>query len=207
MLMLMLNLMPTDRHLPQPILCEEVTGLILAGGRGMRMGGADKGWVMHHGRPLIVHVCDRLQPQVSTLLISANRSLSAYRRLGYPVAEDATASFDGPVAGLLALLPQVRTPWVIATACDMPELPGDLVFRLRRTCHRLQLPMASAYDDERIHPLPICFATRLAPALRAYHAHGGRSLMGWLRALPCALVRFDTGSLRNCNTPESLRTA
>src|SRR5512136_1896599 len=112
----------------------EITGLVLAGGRGMRMGGADKGWVVHDGAPLVTSVVQRVTPQVGTLLISANRNLDAYRALA-EVVTDADAplaleAFPGPLAGVLAGLTRAATAWVALAPCDAPSLPMDLVARL-----------------------------------------------------------------------------
>jgi molybdopterin-guanine dinucleotide biosynthesis protein A len=115
-----------------------VTGLVLAGGRGRRLGGADKGLLALHGRPLVVHVRDRLSPQVQALLISANRHAADYAALGVPVLGDAAAGLPpaadgqprGPLAGMLAGLRHAPTPWLACVPTDAPALPADLVQRL-----------------------------------------------------------------------------
>ena len=114
---------------------KNVTGLILAGGRGQRMGGADKGWSMYRGRPLIVSVVERFAPQVGPLLISANRNVKQYAGLG-TVVEDATdlntESFAGPLVGVASGLRRAHTEWTAIVACDAPYLPGDFVGRLHK---------------------------------------------------------------------------
>ena len=113
---------------------KNVTGLILAGGRGERMGGADKGWVMVDGRPLIVSVVERFAAQVGPLLISANRNVERYAALSTVVEDDAAYAngerFAGPLMGVLSGLRHARTDWVAIVPCDAPNLPGDLVQRL-----------------------------------------------------------------------------
>ncbi len=108
-----------------------ITGLILAGGAGRRMGGADKGWVVYQGTPLIESVLARLAPQVDGILISANRTLERYAALGYPVVQDASSDFQGPLAGILAGLAACPTPWLQLAPCDTPCFPDDLVRKLR----------------------------------------------------------------------------
>lgn len=110
-----------------------MAGVILAGGRGARMGGADKGWVRWHGRPLVEQVRERFAPQVDCLLISANRNLERYRALGVVVVSDDArrhGAYVGPLAGMLAALRAAPAPWVAFAPCDAPALPRDLVRRL-----------------------------------------------------------------------------
>ena len=109
---------------------EHITGLLLAGGRGMRMGGADKGLQLLHDEPLAAHVLKRLAPQTGALLISANRHPEAYSALGAPfgatVVADTLAGFPGPLAGLLTGLRAAGTAYVLSAPCDSPWLPDDL---------------------------------------------------------------------------------
>ncbi|WP_087722598.1 molybdenum cofactor guanylyltransferase MobA [Pandoraea sp. PE-S2T-3] len=113
-----------------PIARDAITGLILAGGRGQRMGGRDKGLQLFDGQPLAAHVLARLQPQVGTLLISANRNHAAYAALGADVVSDETQDFAGPLAGMLAGLRAAKTEYVLTAPCDSPLLPDDLAARL-----------------------------------------------------------------------------
>ncbi|TAK92149.1 MAG: molybdenum cofactor guanylyltransferase [Burkholderiaceae bacterium] len=113
-------------HLP----IATVTGLILAGGAGKRMGGVDKGWVCHQGVPMIEAALARLTPQVGSILISANRSLERYAALGHPVVQDNSSDFQGPLAGILAGLSACQTPWLQVIPCDTPAFPSDLVQQL-----------------------------------------------------------------------------
>ncbi|MCH2242904.1 MAG: NTP transferase domain-containing protein, partial [Aquabacterium sp.] len=112
----------------------QVTGLLLAGGRGLRMGGADKGLLEHHGRTLAEAVLQRLAPQVGTVLISANRNLERYRQLGArhgaQVISDTVPGHPGPLAGMLAGLQHGQADWLATAACDTPQLPPDLIARL-----------------------------------------------------------------------------
>src|SRR3954467_2445754 len=103
-----------------------ITGLVLAGGRGSRMGGVDKGLQLHLGEPLARHALDRIAPQVGPRMISANRNLDAYRAMGVPVWPDAVSDYAGPLAGLLAGLQHADTPWLVTVPCDSPDFPDDL---------------------------------------------------------------------------------
>ena len=109
---------------------DRVTGLILAGGRGSRMGGTDKGLQPLRGMPMAMHVLWRLAPQVIDVVINANRNLGAYEGFGRTVVPDASADFQGPLAGMLAGLPYCETEWMMVVPCDTPHLPTDLVARL-----------------------------------------------------------------------------
>ena len=116
-------------HAP-PIARDAITGLILAGGRGQRMGGRDKGLQLYDGRPLAAHVLARLAPQVGAVLISANRNHAAYSALGADVVSDETQDFAGPLAGMLSGLRAAKTEYVLTVPCDSPLLPDDLALRL-----------------------------------------------------------------------------
>ncbi len=112
------------------IRAEDITGLVLAGGRGSRMGGADKGLQNHRGLPLALHALLRLQPQVGATMLNANRNLGAYEAMGVPVWPDDHADFAGPLAGMLVGLAHCETPWLVTVPCDTPNFPADLVERL-----------------------------------------------------------------------------
>src|SRR5580658_1275779 len=110
-----------------PIEIADITGLVLAGGRGSRMGGIDKGLQAHHGVPLAQHALRRLAPQVATTMLSANRNLETYAAMGVPVWSDETADFSGPLAGMLAGLNHCGTEYLATVPCDAPDFPLDLV--------------------------------------------------------------------------------
>jgi molybdopterin-guanine dinucleotide biosynthesis protein A len=114
------------------ITTEQITGVVLAGGRGSRMGGVDKGLQNHHGMPLALHALLRLEPQVGAVMINANRNLGAYEAMGVPVWPDALPDYPGPLAGMLAGLERCETPYLVTVPCDTPNFPLDLVERLAR---------------------------------------------------------------------------
>lgn len=168
----------------------DITGLVLCGGRGSRMGGVDKGLQPLQGRPLVEHVLERLTPQVGALLINANRNLTRYADYGLPVLPDAQADYPGPLAGLLAGMRACRTPWLLAVPCDAPRLPLDLAARLSQAAERdgaaVAMPVA-----ERVQPVFCLLRQDLAPRLALYLAEGGRRVETWLRAQSHVLVNFD----------------
>lgn len=180
----------------------EITGVVLAGGQGRRLGGIDKGWYRFQGRPLIEHVVTRLETQVPTLLINANRSLEAYRALGFPVIEDRRPGFEGPLMGIWSALCAADTPWVMVVPCDTPSLPDDLVSRL---CQGIgDHAIAVAHDGTRAHPVVALIRRDLADDLEAALAAGERKVARWYARHPCRFVTFAEGSpaFANLNTPQ-----
>lgn len=175
-----------------------VTGLILAGGEGRRMGGRDKGLVEYKGRPLIDHVIQRLAPQVDELLISANRNLGNYGQRGYPVIIDDLPDFQGPLAGILAGLQRARHEWVLTVPCDMPHLPGDLAPRLWAAANGNQIVVAT--DASRSHPAVMLIHASLAQKLAEYLKTGKRSVHGFQESIGFATVSFDARDMVNINT-------
>ena len=187
----------------------EVTGGILAGGRGRRMGGSDKGLLELAGRPLVAHIVAGLAPQVGRLLINANRNLDCYGRLGYPVVQDEEPDFQGPLAGMAALLAHSPTPWLVVVPCDGPFVPPDLVMRLWMARQRAGAEIAVAHDGARMQPVYCLLPTALLEDLRAFLAAGGRKIDRWYAAHATALADFsDTPDLFfNVNTPQERRRA
>ena len=186
---------------------EEITGLVLAGGRAVRMGGVDKGLVALGGRTLVERVIERFAPQVGSLMISANRSLDAYRALGLPVlldAADGLEPFPGPLAGLLAGLRAAKTPWLAAVPCDTPFLPLDLVRRLLASLGSSSAAMASVGD--RAEPLVCLLHVGLADPLATAMANGERRAETWLRGVGAAQAVFlQPEAFANLNTLQELR--
>lgn len=185
----------------------EITGLVLAGGRGWRMGGIDKGLVDFGGRTLVERVIERLQPQVGALMISANRNLDAYRAFGFPVlldAQDSLEPFPGPLAGLLAGLRAAKTSWLAAVPCDAPFLPLDLVDRLAASLGGSRAAMASV--GERAEPVFCLLHQELAEDLSAALRNGERRTETWLRSVGAAPAVFlQVEQFANLNTLQELR--
>ncbi|MFO1319851.1 MAG: molybdenum cofactor guanylyltransferase MobA [Burkholderiales bacterium] len=183
-----------------------ITGVVLAGGRGRRMGGLDKGLVPLHGRPIVSHVLARLAPQVDDVLVSANRNRDRYEAFGHPVISDPDASYAGPLAGLLSALVTAKHGWVITVPCDSPALPSDLVVRLWAGLRSTGSRLAIARTGTRIHPVFCLCPTSLADDLAAFLSRGGRAFRDWIAALDCVEVPFDDvpDAFDNINTPEDL---
>jgi molybdopterin-guanine dinucleotide biosynthesis protein A len=186
-------------------LANEVTGLILAGGEGRRVGGADKGLLDFQGRPLIAHVIERLAPQVERLLISANRNLETYRVFGHPVLTDLSEERLGPLAGIQAGLAACATPWLVVCPCDCPQLPDDLVSRLMSAVESQGAALAVAATSAGMQPAFQLCRRELLPALGKYLAAGERKVGAWCRAQGAIEVTFPAAeAFRNMNTPEEL---
>jgi molybdopterin-guanine dinucleotide biosynthesis protein A len=177
---------------------ESVTGLILAGGQGSRMGGRDKGLVAYQGNPLIDHVLGSIAPQVDEVLISANRNLEDYARRAYPVVSDTLAGFQGPLAGVLEGLRIARHDWVLTVPCDMPHLPGDLCARLMHA--RADKSIVIAVDAERSHPAVMLIQRSLAIALADYLQGGHRAVHKFQSQVGYATACFDAAQMQNINS-------
>jgi molybdopterin-guanine dinucleotide biosynthesis protein A len=183
-----------------------ITGVILAGGLGRRMGGADKGLLELCGRPLAAWVAERLAPQVDELLISANRNGERYAALGHRVVGDRIPGFAGPLAGLHAALAAAAHPLVVTAPCDSPFLPADLVFRLFSGLTATGAEVAVARTGERVHPV-FCLCRRgVLPQLANYLASGERRMAGWYATLKVAEIAFDdeAEAFANINSRDEL---
>jgi molybdenum cofactor guanylyltransferase/molybdopterin-guanine dinucleotide biosynthesis protein MobB len=185
-----------------------ITGLVLAGGQGSRLGGRDKGLVDVAGRALIAHVLKRYVPQVDAVLVNANRHPADYARYGYPVISDAMADYPGPLAGIAAGLAHCRTPLLAVTPCDSPFLPPDLVARLHAALDLHAAEIAVAHADGEHQPVFALLHASLEQSLAAFLAQGERKIMAWYRRHRLAVVRFeDAQAFRNLNTPEDCALA
>lgn len=181
----------------------DTTGVILAGGRATRMGGEDKGLVILQGKPLFIHILEKLRPQVSHLLISANRNIDIYSQHQQVVA-DTTPDFAGPLAGMLAALKISLTEWVVFVPCDVPDFPDDLVSRLWQG--KKQALAAYADDGARAHPTLALLHRSLVPQLEAFLENGDRKLMLFLSNINAVPVIFADrpNAFKNLNTPEDI---
>jgi molybdopterin-guanine dinucleotide biosynthesis protein A len=181
-----------------------ITGLILAGGQGRRMGGVDKGLQLLHGKPMVARVIERFAPQVSEIVINANQNLEAYRAFGHPVVSDEISGFAGPLAGLHAGLKAARHPLVATAPCDSPFLPADLVSRLQDALR--QNDLAVAKTGAQAHPVFCLLKRQLLEGLHAFLLSGGRKIDAWYAPLKTVEVRFDdeADAFRNINTLEEL---
>jgi len=186
---------------------QPVTGVILAGGQGRRMGGVDKGLRELRGKPLIAWVLERFAPQVDEVLINANQNLDVYARFGPRVISDEIGGFAGPLAGLQRGLGEASHPLVATVPCDSPFLPSDLVARLAAAMQAAQAQLAVARTGQQPHPV-FCLCRRdVAPHLTRFLADGGRKIDAWYATLAVVEVAFDDepDAFSNINTPEELR--
>jgi len=188
----------------------EITGLILAGGRASRMGGVDKGLQIYRGIPLAMHALLRLSPQVGHVMINANRNLAAYDSMGVPVWPDALPDFAGPLAGFLAGLERCETPYLVSVPCDSPLFPEDLVARLAQGLVEMdaEIAMAKTRDanGEQVQPVFCLMKSTLMESLVRYTHEGGRKIDRWTAQHRCAEVLFDDAqAFVNANTLAELR--
>ena len=183
-----------------------ITGVVLAGGMGRRMGGVDKGLQTLRGRPMAAWVVERLQPQVGPLIINANQNLDRYADFGCPVVPDQIPDFAGPLAGLHAALSAARTPLVVTAPCDSPFLPEDLVFRLfsALTAAGAELAVARTFDQP--HPVFCLCRREVLPHLTDFLESGGRKIDRWYATLKIVEVAFDevADAFENINTRDEL---
>ena len=193
------------------ISADQITGLILAGGRAQRMGGIDKGLIPFHNKALIESAIARLSSQVGSILINANRNVTKYASYGYPVIPDETPDFSGPLAGFSAGLKTCNTPYLLTSPCDSPLLPIDLGIKLAAEMERgdFQLVYASSKEtDGKIWAQPVfCLMhTNLQESLNAFLQKGDLNIDRWFKEVRSSTVVFDDPqAFANVNTPEELK--
>jgi len=193
------------------ISADQITGLILAGGRAQRMGGIDKGLIPFHNKALIESAITRLKSQVGSILINANRNITKYASYGYPVIPDETSDFSGPLAGFSAGLKTCNTPYLLTSPCDSPLLPIDLGIKLAAEMERgdFQLVYASSKEENgKIWAQPVfCLMhVNLQESLNAFLQKGDLKIDGWFKEVRSSTVVFDDPqAFANVNTPEELK--
>ena len=199
-------------HVPtMNIEISDISGLILAGGRGSRMGGVDKGLQPYRGMPLAQYALHRLAPQVAKVMINANRNLSAYESMGVPVWPDEVSDYPGPLAGMLAGLAHCETPYLVTVPCDSPNFPLDLVRRLAAGLIDSGGDMASAFtrEGDTLFPQPVfsLMKSNLLERLRSFVNSGQRKTGLWTNQPRSARVVFEDGSgFFNANTLAELES-
>jgi molybdopterin-guanine dinucleotide biosynthesis protein A len=185
---------------------KKITGVILAGGLGRRMGGVNKGLQLLNGKTLVLHVTERLAPQVDELLINVNQNTEQYAAFGHRIVADQIPDFAGPLAGLHAALSAAAHPLVATAPCDSPFLPEDLIFRLFSALTATDADLAVARTFEQPHPV-FCLCKRdVLPHLSEFLAGGGRKFDRWYATLKVVEVAFDdeAEAFENINTREEL---
>ena len=188
----------------------DITGLVLAGGRGSRMGGVDKGLQNFRGTPMAMHVLLRLAPQVGALMVNANRNIGAYEAFGAPVFPDVLPDYAGPLAGFLTGLEQCETPWLVTAPCDSPLFPADLVEQLAKAAARddAEIAVAGAIEDGTLRTQPVFCLLRasLLESLTRFTGSGGRKIDAWTAQHRTSVVTFpDAAAFANANTLRELQ--
>jgi len=183
-----------------------ITGLVLAGGQGRRMGNVDKGLQLLRGRPMIAWVLDRFAPQVSEVLINANQNLDEYARFGHRVVPDEIGGYAGPLAGLHAGLKVAAHPFLATVPCDSPFLPTDLVQRLHDALIEVHADVAVAKTGTQPHPVFSLVRSSVLAHLTHFLDGGGRKIDAWYASLKVIEVPFDDQpeAFSNINTREEL---
>ena len=189
---------------------DDITGLILAGGRASRMGGVDKGLQNHQGLPLAMHALLRLAPQVGHVLINANRNLGAYEAMGVPVWPDALPDYPGPLAGFLTGLERCETPYLVTVPCDSPLFPTDLVTRLLAALEaadaEIAMPVTIESGSRQPQPVFCLMRSHVLESLVAFTQSGQRKIDRWTAQHRCVEVEFDDArAFVNANTLAELQ--
>ncbi len=185
-----------------------ITGVILAGGMGRRMGGEDKGLISLGSHPMVEYALRAMDAQVDRLVISANRNQELYARYGHPVLADEIGEYFGPLAGMAAALQAAPAGWVITVPCDSPLICGDYVIRMREALEKSGAEVAVARDSERIQPVFALISTDLHDSLLRFLESGERKIDRWYAMHRCIEVDFSDREemFLNVNRPEDRET-
>ncbi|MCH2191606.1 MAG: molybdenum cofactor guanylyltransferase [Gammaproteobacteria bacterium] len=185
---------------------QKVLGLILAGGQGSRMGGADKGLLEYLGEPLISHVIRRLSPQCDDIIISANRNLESYQRLGYRIISDeARNQFHGPLAGICAGIDcakKTNYSSLLVSSCDTPHLPMSYAEKMTSSIYDTAACSAVAHDCDRQQNIHCLLMSSAWDSLLDFYASGGRAMHQWHSQNCSKQVKFyeEVQAFKNINS-------
>lgn len=184
----------------------KISAVVLAGGRARRMDGVDKGLVMFRGQPLCAQVCKSLHPQVDELLINANRNLEIYKKLGYKVIKDELTDHQGPLAGMLVALRQIKYQWLLTLPCDAPFVANDYATRMLQAATANNTSIAVAHSGERLQPVHALIHRDHANNLGEFLNCGERKIDRWYAQHNFAAVDFSDQPkiFVNINTAEQL---
>jgi molybdopterin-guanine dinucleotide biosynthesis protein A len=182
----------------------DITAVILAGGKARRMGGEDKGLITLHGRPMIDYIIHALQPQVGSILVNANRNTEQYAAFGLPVITDMLGDYFGPLAGMASGMNASKKTFIVTAPCDSPIIPDNLVETLYRALQENQADISVAHDGERMQPVFALLRCSLLASLLDYLNEGGRKIYTWFGQQPTVLADFSGSpdTFLNLNTPE-----
>jgi len=183
---------------------ENITAVILAGGKGRRLGGQDKGLVSYKNKALIEHVIARISPQVGAIFINANRNIETYQKYGYPVINDELSDFQGPLAGFATAMKTVKTSHILTLPCDGPKLPSNLVSRMLKAVNKQEDAIAVAHDGKRLQPVHALIPISLINSLESFLASGNRKIDLWYDKHNMIIVDFSdqADAFSNINTEE-----
>jgi molybdenum cofactor guanylyltransferase len=184
--------------------CNDITAVILAGGKARRMDGQDKGLITLHGRPMVDYIIRALQPQAGHILINANRNAEQYAAFGLPVIADMLGDYFGPLVGMASGMNATDTTFIVTVPCDSPFIPDNLVEMLYRALAENEADISVAHDGERMQPVFALLRCSLLPGLLAYLDEGGRKIDTWYGQQRLALADFSGSpdTFLNLNTPE-----
>lgn len=184
-----------------------ITAVILAGGKGSRLGGLDKGLVKLRDKPLVEHLIKRIQPQCANIIISANRNLESYRQFGFPVYQDDLEDYAGPLAGILKALKECPTEWLMTIPADSPFIPNDLAVRLTKKSKNNNVVMT--HDGDRLQPTFSLIHKSLITSLEQFLQLGERKAQIWMQQQPHDIVDFSdkAKAFSNINTEADLHYA
>jgi molybdenum cofactor guanylyltransferase len=182
----------------------QVTAVILAGGKGRRYAGTDKGLMTFNGQPLIKHILTAIIPQVENILINANRNLETYEKFGFPVIQDNLEDFQGPLAGFAVALQNARSDYIVTLPCDGPFIPHDYVKRLVTALQTENSEIAVAHDGTRLQPVHALLPVSLLDSLMRFLQSGDRKIDRWYASHRMALADFSDQqeTFKNINTQQ-----
>ena len=190
----------------KPISNEDITVVILAGGKGRRMGGKDKGLLNFKDSALIQHVIEAVSRQSRQIMINANRNLDQYAALGYPVVQDQSTDFQGPLAGFYSAMSAATTEYILTLPCDGPIIVDDYLEKMRQALNDSAADIIVASDGERMQPVYALIPVRLKSSLQRFLDAGERKIVMWYEQHPTATADFsrDRALFTNINTLEDI---
>ena len=188
------------------IIKDEITGVILAGGKARRMGGADKGLVQFRGKPLIEHVIQAFEPQVGNLLINANRNHEIYKNYGFDIVSDESEDYCGPLAGILSALNKIDTPYLATAPCDTPFISRNIVAKLSLSILSEKTEISVAHNGDRLQPVFCVMKKDLITSINNYLRKGGRKIDQWFKQHSVTIVDLsnEIKCFENFNSKEEI---
>lgn len=186
---------------------DNITGIILAGGRARRMNGQDKGLVQLNMKPMIEYVLSAIKPQVGSIIINANRNQTIYEDYGFPVVADQIDGYCGPLAGMASGLQAAKTPFVVTAPCDSPLIPDNLVKKLYSILQHEDAEICTAHANGRLQPVFTLMKTELLPSMLEFLNNGERKIDKWFEKHRLAIADFSDqpDTFINVNSAEELK--